>query len=274
VTPAEPRFGGFPDTALEFYEGLEADNSRTYWATHRDDYEKYVRDPMRALLAELAPEFGEGQVFLPHRDIRFSRDKSPYKTHQGAFVNVEDGVGYYVQIAAGGLLVAAGWHPQGEQILRFREAVLGPDGAALGSVLATVSAAGYTVGGDRLTTRPRGQAPGHHREELTRFKSLEVSIDHGSPGWLGHAEAADRVAANWRELRPVVDWLQAHVGPGRSGGSRAPRSSLWSGSSGPVEAPPQAPLRRSCWASATACTACASRPCSSCAASAKRWPPT
>ena len=83
------RFGGFPAAAFDFYTGLRADNSRSYWAAHRDVYEDSVRAPLAALLDDLAGEFG-GQVslFRPFRDVRFARDKSPYKTHQGGFIEI------------------------------------------------------------------------------------------------------------------------------------------------------------------------------------------
>ncbi|HEX4162146.1 MAG TPA: DUF2461 family protein, partial [Acidimicrobiales bacterium] len=73
-------FKGWPETALAFYEGLEADNSKTYWLDHKEVYERDVKAPMDALLAELTAEFGEPKLFRPYRDTRFSRDKSPYKT--------------------------------------------------------------------------------------------------------------------------------------------------------------------------------------------------
>ena len=70
-------FHGWKVEALEFFEGLEADNSKAYWQRHKDVYDTIVRAPMEELLAELEPEFGEGRIFRPYRDIRFSRDKSP-----------------------------------------------------------------------------------------------------------------------------------------------------------------------------------------------------
>jgi uncharacterized protein (DUF2461 family) len=73
-------FRGWSTVALDFYEGLEADNSKAYWTEHKPVYESEVRAPMEALLEELAPEFGEAKLFRPYRDVRFSADKSPYKT--------------------------------------------------------------------------------------------------------------------------------------------------------------------------------------------------
>jgi len=80
-------FEGFPDEGLVFYEGLEADNTKTYWTRGKSSYEAHVRAPLLAMLEELAPEFGTAKVFRPYRDVRFSNDKTPYKTHQGAVIH-------------------------------------------------------------------------------------------------------------------------------------------------------------------------------------------
>jgi uncharacterized protein (DUF2461 family) len=80
-------FTGFRDEAFAFYDGLRADNSKTYWTAHKHVYDECVRGPMQALLDSLAPAFGgEATLFRPYRDVRFSADKSPYKTAQGGFV--------------------------------------------------------------------------------------------------------------------------------------------------------------------------------------------
>jgi uncharacterized protein (DUF2461 family) len=73
-------FHGWPVEALEFFDGPKADNSKSYWQRNRNVYDEMVRGPMGELLEELAPEWGEGRIFRPYRDIRFSADKSPYKT--------------------------------------------------------------------------------------------------------------------------------------------------------------------------------------------------
>ncbi|BAS10419.1 conserved hypothetical protein [Arthrobacter sp. Hiyo4] len=87
--------------------GLFPHSCLPHWPEHKDSYNTLVRDPVTALLAELEPRFGPGKVFRPNRDIRFSQDKSPYKTDQGAYASSQEGVGYYVQVSDEGLLVAA-----------------------------------------------------------------------------------------------------------------------------------------------------------------------
>src|SRR3954471_16287616 len=97
-------FRGWPVEAIEFFEGLEADNSKTYWQEHKTVYDESVRKPMDELLDELRSEFGEGKVFRPYRDVRFSADKSPYKTSIAA--TLEEGG--YVQLSAAGLGAGCG----------------------------------------------------------------------------------------------------------------------------------------------------------------------
>src|SRR6266536_95846 len=102
--PAPAAFAGWPPEALAWFEGLEADNTRAWFQANRAAYERSVRAPLEALVAELQPSFGEVKVFRPNRDVRFSADKSPYKTQASAVVG-----GYYVQLSANGLLAGAGY---------------------------------------------------------------------------------------------------------------------------------------------------------------------
>lgn len=76
---------GIPAEAFEFYEHLDVDNSREFWIEHKSEYEQYVRDPLHELAQSLEPDFGPAKLYRPYRDMRFSRDKTPYKDHQGCF---------------------------------------------------------------------------------------------------------------------------------------------------------------------------------------------
>ena len=99
---------GIPIDAIDFYEDLGADNSRTWWQANKDRYAASVRTPLTSLLEELADEFGTPHLFRPHRDVRFSPDKRPYKDHQGALCLTAPGMGYYVQLSADGLRIGGG----------------------------------------------------------------------------------------------------------------------------------------------------------------------
>ena len=100
-------FAGFPEQALDFYDGLEADNSKAYWTDHKAVYDDCVAGPLKALLTELEPTFGVAKVFRPFRDVRFSKDKTPYKTRQYAVVH-SNNQGLYVGIDAHGLHLGGG----------------------------------------------------------------------------------------------------------------------------------------------------------------------
>ena len=112
-------FPGFGDAVVDFYEGLEADNTKAYWTDHKAVYDEQVRAPMVALLADLSAEFGGGKVFRPYRDVRFAADKTPYKTQCGATAGP-----HYVQVSADGLMVAGGYYRMtSAQVARYRAAV-------------------------------------------------------------------------------------------------------------------------------------------------------
>lgn len=204
-------FNGWTDAALDFYEGLEVENSRAYWQAHKAVYDEQVRAPMDALLAELADEFGDAKVFRPHRDIRFSADKSPYKTHIGATLANHG----YVQVSANGLAVASGTYAfAADQLARYRRAVaLDLPGQALAGVADEARVAGLTItASGTLTTAPRGYPKDHPRIELLRLKGLVTWREWPVEPWLGTAEAKDRIVATLRASVPLVRWLETHVG--------------------------------------------------------------
>jgi uncharacterized protein (TIGR02453 family) len=204
-------FRGWPAEALEFFEGLAADNSKTYWQRNRDVFDRLVHAPMEELLEELAPEFGEVRIFRPYRDIRFSSDKSPYKTHIAAMVG--DG---YVQLNADGLGVGSGmWEMAPDQLDRYREAVNEDrSGAKLVGVVGKARAAGLEVTGHEvLKTAPRGYPKDHPRIELLRYKGIIAWREWPAAAWLGTRRAKDRVIEVLRLAKPLNTWLRTEVGP-------------------------------------------------------------
>ncbi|HEY0639211.1 MAG TPA: DUF2461 domain-containing protein [Pseudonocardiaceae bacterium] len=203
-------FGGFGERLVDFYEGLEADNSKAYWTDHKPVYDEHVHAPMAALLADLEPELGRGKIFRPYRDLRFSKDKTPYKTHCGATVGH-----LYLEVGADGLLVAAGYYsPNPDQVERLRTAIDDDRrGADLEQRLKTLAQQGFERGGERLRTRPRGYDADHPRIELLRHKGL-YGYRRWEPDDELHAPAClDRVRAAHVALRPLIEWLDDHVGP-------------------------------------------------------------
>ncbi|WP_448640538.1 DUF2461 domain-containing protein [Geodermatophilus sp. URMC 63] len=209
-------FAGFPDEGLVFYEGLEADNSKTYWTRHRTVYDTCVREPMQALVEDLAAEFGPAKLFRPYRDVRFSNDRTPYKTHQGAVVHPEGrGAGaWYVQISAEGLRVAGGaWRLESDQVERYRRAVADDvQGPRLQDEVHRLARSGWDVAGDRLTRVPRGYDVDDARADLLRHRSLHAGQLFPFAEWLHSAAALDQVRSAWRELTDLNTWLADNVG--------------------------------------------------------------
>jgi len=212
-------FRGWPEEALAFYRGLESDNSKTYWTANKPVYEANVLAPMTALLDELAPEFGLGKIFRPNRDIRFSADKSPYKTAIGALLKR----GGYVQLSAKGLAVGSGYHHlESDQLAKFRDAVAHEvSGPELVAVLKTLKAKHIGIyAGEELKTAPRGFPKDHPRVDLLRRKDLAAWRQWDPAPWLASVAAKTRVVEFLRNSKPLNDWLLVHVGPTSAGRGR------------------------------------------------------
>ena len=166
---------------------------------------------MTELTEELAAEFGEPKIFRPYRDVRFSSDKSPYKTHIGAVV----GHTGYVQLSAEGLGAGAGmWEMAPDRLARYREAVARDDlGTELEEIVAVIEKADVTVHGHgALKSAPRGYPADHPRIALLRYKGLTAWKQWPVAPWLETAAAKDRVISFFRTTLPLCSWLNDHVG--------------------------------------------------------------
>ena len=223
-TPNYPRgmdgpgtaFDGFPVAALDFYDDLEMDNTKSFWTAHKETYDTAVKAPMTALVAALEPEFGKAKLFRPYRDVRFAKDKTPYKTHQGGFVQAGPGTGWYVQVGAPGVRV-------GRRLLRLR---LAAAGRVPGRRSTTTAAApqlrtdrrprcrrqGWELGGETLKTTPRGYDADHPRIDLLRHKSMTLGKSYGFEPVIHTAGAA----------RPGPRRLARRPGVRASGSTRTP----------------------------------------------------
>jgi uncharacterized protein (TIGR02453 family) len=204
-------FTGIPIAALDFYEDLEDDNTKQFWAAHKQVYEESVRAPMELLVAALVPEFGAAKFFRPYRDVRFAKDKTPYKTHQGVWFGESS---LYLHVSAAGLFVAGGyWDTSSAQVDRLRRAVADDvAGAALERTLSTVRAKKLAIGGSQLTRVPSGYDKEHVRAELLRYKTMTASREFGSPAWLATKRAQTEIVKAWQSIGPLVVWLDTHVG--------------------------------------------------------------
>jgi uncharacterized protein (TIGR02453 family) len=222
------KFEGFAPAVRQWFRGLEADNSREYFTASRDFFEEAVRGQMEALLTELSGKFGgEVRMFRQNRDIRFSADKSPYKTNTYGVV-YGSGIasqGLYASISARGLVAGSGYHMMApDQLDRYREGVhdarSGPD---LVKLVAKAEKAGLELWGQALATAPRGYDKDHERIALLRRKSLSLGATLQFGRGISRSGGVQFVTKTWRAAAPVTGWLDEHVGASAGPVERAGR---------------------------------------------------
>ena len=214
------RFEGFPAEAFAWFAGLEADNSREYFAAHRETYDRAVRGALEAMLEELAEELsGRVKMFRQNRDVRFSADKSPYKTTTYGLIldRVDSLAPLYAQLSAAGLFAGSGYYRvEPDQRERFRDAVVDDaTGPELERAVAAVRAAGVETFGEALKTAPRGYPRDHPRIELLRHRALfaGLRLPARAGRGIGRDAARKHVRVTWEACAPINAWLDAHVGP-------------------------------------------------------------
>jgi uncharacterized protein (TIGR02453 family) len=209
-------FTGWPPNAFTFYADLETDNTRAFWQAHRDFYDESVKAPFLELSELVAREFGALRIFRPHRDTRFSKDKSPYKTAAAAAGEGRGGTGYYVMINAEGLYAGSGYYMLApDQLERWRAAVADArTGPAIERAVSSLQKQKYEVAPhDALKSAPRGYPKDHPRIELLRWKGCHAGRSFGTPRWVSTKQAYDKIVQAWRDAGTMNRWLDKHVGP-------------------------------------------------------------
>jgi uncharacterized protein (TIGR02453 family) len=205
-------FRGWPEEFQPFFIGLELDNSKRYFEANRKTYEAAVKGPMVALVESLAGEYGEGKVFRANRDIRFSKDKSPYKTNIAATAGM-NGHGGYISLDARGFTVAAGrYELTPQQLTKYRKRVAADaTGAQLAAIVARLEKAGYGIGGEALKRVPAGLPQDHERARFLRHKILYIYKNFGLQPWLGSSTARKHVVKVFADAKPLNDWLRTNA---------------------------------------------------------------
>jgi uncharacterized protein (TIGR02453 family) len=229
-------FPGFRPPALTFLRSLKRNNRREWFAEHRAEYEEEILTPMRLLVEELdvrfatfAPEImgnAKRSVFRIHRDVRFSKDKSPYKTHAACWFahrNASHGVGsethgggagYYFHLEPGASIVAGGiWMPPRPTLNRLRESIAARPRDFAKTLQRTAFRRRFeSLTEDRMLKRlPRGYEPGHPAEQWLRFVSFTVSAPLTDKDVLDE-RLPERVERDFRLMLPMVRWLNTAVG--------------------------------------------------------------
>lgn len=207
---------GFGPKAFEFFDRLELDNSRDFFQSHKQTFEAEIRDPLATLIDSLPDTYQPFKVFRMNRDVRFAKDKSPYKLMHGA-VHEDKGAVHYLHVDADGFLVATGAYLLSPpQLHRFRQAVADDTcGAKLVRLVKAIEKKGLTVdpgGAEPLTTAPHGYPKDHPRIDLLRHKGL-VASDRLTGAATADGDALRAfVLKVFADARPLTTWLAANVG--------------------------------------------------------------
>jgi uncharacterized protein (TIGR02453 family) len=207
-------FAGFPGDAIDFFEGLEKHNNREWFLGHKDLYERACREPMKALVDELGPKLGPSKISRINRDMRFARDKAPYKTHLAAGIG-----GTYVSLSSAGLYVGTGMYkPDSATLEKFRGAIdRDASGAQLAKIVTSLRRKGYHIDThERLASAPRGYAAGHPRIDLLRMKDIFAGKSFAPEPWLSTRKTLSKIERVVTDIRPLRDWLREHVQPRRA----------------------------------------------------------
>jgi uncharacterized protein (TIGR02453 family) len=216
-------FAGMPDEGLAFLEDLEERNTREFFDANKQVFRERVQAPFTALLdaasgrlRRTVPGLGQPKVFRIYRDLRFSKDKTPYKTSMSGWVahpapapgGVE--VGYYVNVGPDGMYAGGGrYHWDRPELERLRAAVADPDaGQELARILRRATGKGMESWLDPLQRMPKPYPADHPRAELLRARSLTLGRRRERGPWLLTAELLDRLVEDWRALVPLNRWLE------------------------------------------------------------------
>lgn len=216
TTRAPAGFTGFHPDGFRFFAELHLDNSREFWEANKERYLSSVRAPLEALAGELEGAFGEWHVFRPYRDLRFTKDKRPYKERAAIqFGGRGPGAvgGQYLQIGAEGLFIGVGsyyFHP--EHLKLYRRAVADDRlGGELEEIVDEVLAGGYGLIGETLKRAPQGFTEDHPRAALLKRKGIALSAQYAVEDWMHAPHALERVARVFADGERLSSWLRARL---------------------------------------------------------------
>lgn len=217
-TPTFKRFQGFPKEGLKFLKDLKKNNKREWFTANKARYEEHVLAHLKAVVEEGESAYGNGKNFRIHRDVRFSNDKTPYKTHASA-VFERKGIVHYLHIESDHMFAATGCHMMAkDQLARFYEAIDDDkSGKQLEKLVAKAEKADLEVGGTALKTAPRGYAKDHPRITLLRHKGLTTSRKYKAGTWMHGPELAERMVKTFAEGNAINEWLRKYVGESTEG---------------------------------------------------------
>lgn len=206
---AVEKFQGFTPAALGFFTGLAKNNRRDWFLAHKEEFERACRDPFQKLTEVLFPPDGAEKISRIYRDVRFSKDKSPYHTHISTVVN-----DMYFMLSASGLYVGTGiYMPEPKILKKLRDAIVDDNsGRKLSEIVKTLSKKGFAVEThERVNTTPRGYSADHPRIDFLRMKDVHAGKTL-EPGVVTSKKVQAQVERACEELSPLKEWLYRYVG--------------------------------------------------------------
>src|SRR6202171_1340611 len=205
----EGAFTGWKGDFKGFFLGLKLNNSKAYFESHRKQYEHDVKAPMVGLLADLEAEFGAARISRPKRDIRFSADKSPYKTN----IYASTSAGEHVALDGDGLVAGGGrYMMEPSELVTYRKAVAAKaSGEKIAAIVSALRSKGYGVEGQELKRVPSPHPQDHPRGELLKHKRLIYWRRWEIAPWIATAKARERVRQGWAGGSSLNAWLARHI---------------------------------------------------------------
>jgi len=222
-------FSGFPEETVRFFEDLSRNNNKAWFADHKPEFESSVIAPAREFveamgqkLMKLAPGIiadprVNGSIFRIYRDIRFSKDKTPYKTHLGIFLwegerPKKECSGFYVHLEPPNLILGVGIYNFSKPLLEeYRKSAVHPKhGAALAEAVNDVSE-DYVVGVQHYKRVPRGFDPDHENAQLLLHNGLTALEMTPIPKELNTSVFVDYCYESFSDMAPIHFWLRDMV---------------------------------------------------------------
>lgn len=209
-------FPGFPPEAMPFLRDLAANNDRDWFKDHRDVYEAAIRLPGEGFVAAIRPWLENlagtplnAKVFRLHRDVRFSKDKSPYNAHLHIGFSSDAGPGFYVGLEPERLVLGAGlFETSGPTLDAFRAAIDDPvSGPDLAEVAEALTRSGFRIEGAALKRTPAPYAADHPRAELLRRKGLTAWRETSDTGLITSPALMGFCEDTFQALAPLHAWL-------------------------------------------------------------------
>jgi uncharacterized protein (TIGR02453 family) len=223
-------FEGFLPETVTFFDTLAENNTRQWFQDHKKEYENDVKHPaeefviaMGKKLEKIAPGINaipkvNKSLFRINRDLRFSNDKSPYKTNLGILFwegsgKRMDSSGFYFHMADGMLMLGVGMYCFPKPLFGpYRDAVAGKEGSFLQKAVKKVTRNGYVIGETKYKRVPRGYDPDHDNAELLKFGGLTARWTGDIPDEFFTNKIVDFSFAHFKKMAPIHYWLRDRLG--------------------------------------------------------------